>query len=792
MNPIIRNLISVTRRFKLAVVLNILGLSVSFAAFTIIMIQLDYDYRFDRCHKDHDKIFRIEISVPMFAQTNIARLPRMIADAFFTSSPHIVVGALSVPSSIEQVFFHVETATGARNFFREKSLTVSPEFFELFTFDFVEGSANNHSAADGVFIPLSMARKLFGKEAAVGRQITLDDGTTRTVAAVYRDLPSNTIVENRLFFTLPLHRDKFEQAFNYNAFIRVDDASNAPQLIDNFFRNLDFSTFGEGSSREDFEKMGFKMYLTPLIDIHFSPQMQFDYVPKVSKQTLLILLLVALVIIAIAAINFTNFSMALTPMRIKSINTQRVLGARSSTIRLSFVSEAVIVCMLSFLVSLALVLLFSTSPLASLVEADLSLTAYPLIVCGSALVALFTGFLAGIYPSFYVTSMVPALVLRGSFGISPKGKKLRNTLIGIQFSASFTLMIGTIFMYLQNEYMQKSDLGYHTDNIIVVDMERIAGSRDAFANQIKAFSEVEAVSFGGAKLASTDGYGSFNLQYKGKRAVSQLITVDYSFLDVMGIEVTQGRDFRREDVNTEKGVLIFNETARKQYGFELNTQLDGGIGGEIVGFIPDIKFASFRSAVEPMGFYVSGTQFSHFQTNIAYIKLKEGTDMSTALSHIQTTLVGYNANYPFEVHFLDDIIKHLYKKETSLNSLISLFSLLFIIIAIVGVFGLVVFDCEYRRKEIGIRKVLSASILNIIVMFNKTYLKTLMISFVIAAPIAWYAITRWLENFAYKTPMYWWVYLLAFVAVGVITAATVTIQSWRAANDNPLNAIKSE
>ena len=254
----------------------------------------------------------------------------------------------------------------------------------------------------------------------------------------------------------------------------------------------------------------------------------------------------------------------------------------------------------------------------------------------------------------------------------------------------------------------------------------------------------------------------------------------------MGIEVVEGRDFRQEDTNTKWGAYVFNEAARKKYNLELL-----GMEGGIIGFIPDIKFASFRTAIEPMAFYVPGTEWD-FHPKYAYIKLKAGTDMRAAISHIRTTLAGFDAEFPFEIRFYDEVLQRLYERETALSTLISLFTLLAIFISIVGVFGLVVFDSECRRKEIGIRKVFGASVTGIIVMFNKAYFRILLICFVLAAPLAWYAVNRWLENFAYKTPLYWWVYLLAFVAVGIITVATVTFQNWRVANDNPVNAIKKE
>jgi putative ABC transport system permease protein len=493
----------------------------------------------------------------------------------------------------------------------------------------------------------------------------------------------------------------------------------------------------------------------------------------------------------IAAINFTNFSTALTPMRIKSINTQRVVGVRRSTIRGALVVEVVAIGFLSFLVSLVLVSMFNGTTPARLVNGDMSLGAHPLLVGGSALLALLTGFFAGMYPAHYMTSFAPALVLKGSFGLSPKGRQLRSTLIGIQYVASFALIIGASFMYLQNRFMQNSSLGFNKDRLLSVNIEEIYDSRDAFDSQIRAYSGIEDVTYSQFLMSSSDGYMKWGRQYRGEGIMFQCLPVHYTFLRTMGIEVGDGgRDFRQEDAGTQGGAYIFNEAARQQYNLELNTTIEDG--GEIIGFIPDIKFASFRMTVEPMAFYVWGTNNRWQNAGIANIRLQKGAGLRDAVSYIQTTLREFDANYTFEVRFFDESLQRVYEKETALSSLITLFSLLAIFISIVGVFGLVVFDSECRRKEIGIRKVLGASTMGIIIMFNKSYLKILAVCFVLAAPLAWYAVNRWLENFAYKTPMYWWVYLLALVVVGVITVATVTFQNWRVANDDPVKAIKSE
>jgi putative ABC transport system permease protein len=261
----------------------------------------------------------------------------------------------------------------------------------------------------------------------------------------------------------------------------------------------------------------------------------------------------------------------------------------------------------------------------------------------------------------------------------------------------------------------------------------------------------------------------------------------------MGIEVFEGRYFRPEDMGAGNGVFIFNETAQRRLNLEVNTTVNNI---EVIGFVPDIKLTSFRRAVEPMAFLVFGSEafLGHGTTALphTYIRVRAGADMRAVMSHINTTLTELAPNHTFEPRFFDEVLQQLYEDEIALSRLITLFSLIAIFISIVGVFGLVVFDSECRRKEIGIRKVLGSSTMGIILMFNKVYVKILLICFVVAVPIAWYAVSRWLENFAYRTPMYWWVYLFAFVAVAGITVLTVTIQNWRVANDDPVKSIKTE
>lgn len=781
MRTLIRNFFSVLRRFKMATTLNILGLSIAFAAFMIILMQLNYDWSFDKSHKNADCIYRVERT-----SGDGATVPtnRPLADIFFQSSPHIKAGALVSPWQ-KEIYFTIDK-NGEKVSYLEPMVRVYPEYTDVFEFEMVEGKANALSEPEHVLIPQSIAKKLFGNESAINKQLRAND-INYTIGGVYKDFPSNTVVANNIYFPIP--KDENVHGWNnnnYELFIRVDAPENSKDLIENFKKNFDLSTLDNNNAW--ISSVGLR--LTPLREIHFTTDTTYDTTPKASKNTLAVLFAIAIIIIAIAAINFTNFTMALTPTRIKSINTRKVLGAEENALRLSLLTEAISVSFIAYLLSLIWVYILSLTSITALMDADLSLNAHLPLLGVTALIAVGTGLLAGVYPSFYVTSFPPALVLKGSFGLSPKGRKLRNALISVQFITSFALIIAALFMYLQNHYMMNTPLGYEKDELIVMNLNNtVQKSRDAFTNQLKTFSGIEDVTYAEVLLSSSDQYMGWTRTYKNKNIGFQCLPVDVSFLKVMGIDVSEGRNFREEDKNTVNGVYIFNEKARGQYELEIGEKVENG---EIVGFIPDIKFASFRSEIAPMAFYIWGTENWGIKPLYAYIKVKSGANLKESMEHIKETAQSFDPAYPFNIRFFNEVLNLLYEKEQKTTALITLFSMLAIFISIVGVFGLVVFDSEYCRKEIGVRRVLGSSALQIIIMFNKTYLHILCLCFILAVPIAYHVVVRWLDNFAYKTPMYWWVFLITFVIVSVITIMTVTFQNYWVANENPVKSLKTD
>ena len=791
MKTILRNFFSVLRRFKAASVLNVLGLSIAFVAFMLIMMQVNYDYTFDCSHRNADAIFRVDIVHG--SKGSQAIICRPFARAFTESSPHIKGGCL-LNAWVGSPFFYVEQ-NGQRTGYRENAWEVTPGLLDVIHFDMLEGTAQALDEPGSVILPESMAKKIFGNETAVGKQLIAPnvEMNAQIIKGVYKDFPRNSALQNVIYVAMnPKENYDNWGNWNYFFFVRLDDPANKENVLDNFKSNFNakevFGNEFEWGGEESFD-----LRLTSLPDVHFLNNVDFDSMPKASRQTLLVLFSIAFVIIIIAGINFTNFSTALTPMRIKSINTQKVLGSSDRMLRGSLLVAAVGVSTFAYLLSLLFLYVIPKTPVASLVDADISFGAQPMIIAGTAVIAVIVGVLAGLYPSYYVTSFPPALVLKGSFGLSLAGRRMRSVLVGIQFVASFILIIGSLFMYLQNRYMQNAPLGYDKEEMIIVHLNnKINKDRDAFTNQLKSFSGVEDVTYSQFLLSSQDQYMGWGRDYNGKNINFQCLPVSSSFLKVMGIEVKEGRDFRPEDDQKETGCYIFNEKAKAQLELKLNEQIDGD---EIIGFIPDIKFASFRQEVTPMAFYLWGKyqwgQEGNYY-NAAYVKFKAGSDLRAGMEHVRESLKKFDSEYPFVIRFYDEVLQHTYEKELKIGSLITLFSLVAIFISIVGVFGLVVFESEYKRKEIAVRKVLGSTTGEVLYMFNVSYFWILLICFVLGAPVAWYGVHRWLENFAYRTPMYWWVLPLAFLAIGMITFLTVTYQNWHVANENPVKNIKSE
>ncbi|WP_347394780.1 ABC transporter permease, partial [Parabacteroides leei] len=541
MKTILRNFISVLRRFKMATLLNVLGLSIAFTAFMVIMMQVNYDYTFDSCQPEANSIYRMDMD---FQGSMSAVISRPFARGFTESSPHVKAGMI-MSSWNSELFYSVEQG-GERKNFKDPVVNTTSGITRVFHFDMVEGNETALDQPETAIIPESMARRLFGNESAIGKRLMSaeSENTLATISGVFKDFPRNSSVRNIIYRQMSDKENYNEYGNqNYFFFFRLDDPSNIEVVKDNFKKNFDASLqFGKDFK---WEKDGIELRLTPLPKLHFLTNVSFDSMPKASRQTMHVLFAIAFVILLIAGINFTNFSTALTPMRIKSINTQKVLGSPDSVLRTSLLAEAVIVSIMAYLISLGLLFVAGHTFVASLVDADMSFSVQSVLIMTTAVIAVAVGVLAGIYPACYITSFPPALVLKGSFGLSPKGRVLRSALVSIQFVASFILIISSLFMYLQNRYMQNTPLGYDKDELIVIELNsKVNKNQSVLTSEVKSFSGIEDITYAEQVLSSRDFYMGWGRMYKDQDINFQCIPVSPSFLRVMGIEVTDGRDFR--------------------------------------------------------------------------------------------------------------------------------------------------------------------------------------------------------------------------------------------------------
>ena len=568
-------------------------------------------------------------------------------------------------------------------------------------------------------------------------------------------------------------------------YVTLDDPLNKEEVLDHFNKTFDFAKSQMGSAQE------IALRLTPLKDVYYTHDTTFDFNPKGHRETNYVLLGIAFLILFIAGINFTNLTTSLIPLRLKTINTHRVLGCSIYKLRAISLIESIVICLISYILALFIVNDLSYTPITNWVDADIRLSQYKGLILLTALIAILTGCLAGLYPAIRRTSYAPALVLKGSFGLSPKGKKVRVALIGFQYTVSIALIIVTLFMGLQNHFMTSSEqLGFNKDQVAIVNLtpEIYAKHKPQYIQKLKDYPGIEDVAFSVYELSKEDDM--IDLEYarhEDKDVFFKVFYASENFLSVMDIQVEEGRDFTREDLNKAQSDYIINPAAERDFHLHPGDRFNDRT---VLGVSKDFRFNSCRIASSPFVFALNNDIPN--PKLVSYIRFNSKTNLQEAVAHVRETLKEIDPTFPFEISFYNTILNNLYQKEQTLGKLISLFGIMAILISIVGVFGLVLFETQYRRKEIGIRKINGATTGQILLMFNKTYIRIVSVCFIISIPIAWMGTQQWLENFAYKTPLHLWVFIVAFLIILSVTIGTVTFRNWQAANENPVNSVKSE
>ena len=795
MKLMIRNLLYLFKRFKTAVVLNLFGLTIAFAAFLLIVMQVDYEMNYDAMHSKSGRTFRLEANHGEFEHNAIHCL--MFSDAFVNSSAHITDYSYRYPFYGGERYCQIDEVDdqGEAKVFKENFQLCLPNISDVFDFHMKEGSVECLSIPGSVLIPESVAKRLFDKQSAIGKRIRMSGSsgwqpvstTILTIGGVYKDFPGNTTVQNRIYVPmdqLGLLKSSWQMYAN-EIYVTLDDPLNKEEVLDHFNKTFDFAKSQMGSAQE------IALRLTPLKDVYYTHDTTFDFNPKGHRETNYVLLGIAFLILFIAGINFTNLTTSLIPLRLKTINTHRVLGCSIYKLRAISLIESIVICLISYILALFIVNDLSYTPIANWVDADIRLSQYKGLILLTALIAILTGCLAGLYPAIRSTSYAPALVLKGSFGLSPKGKKLRVALIGFQYTVSIALIIVTLFMGLQNHFMTSSEqLGFNKDQVAIVNLtpEIYAKHKPQYIQKLKDYPGIEDVAFSVYELSKEDDM--IDLEYarhEDKDVFFKVFYASENFLSVMDIQVEEGRDFTREDLNKAQSDYIINPAAERDFHLHPGDRFNDRT---VLGVSKDFRFNSCRIASSPFVFALNNDIPN--PKLVSYIRFNSKTNLQEAVAHVRETLKEIDPTFPFEISFYNTILNNLYQKEQTLGKLISLFGIMAILISIVGVFGLVLFETQYRRKEIGIRKINGATTGQILLMFNKTYIRIVSVCFIISIPIAWMGTQQWLENFAYKTPLHLWVFIVAFLIILSVTIGTVTFRNWQAANENPVNSVKSE
>lgn len=775
-------------------ILNFIGLALAFSAFLVIMVQVVYDYGYDRSYEDAERIFRVENKF-MSRVGYSTVLSRPMIEAMKSASPEIEAGgcynytkgwnvAVTLSDDVQQ------------NEYRIRYGIIEKSLLRVFPFDFIVGDTSRFEPFT-VIMSETTAKLLFGDDSAVGKNIYIDKGEQPyMVAAVYKDFPENSSADCGIFGNIGDSQLDDWSEWNQSFYVKLRTPQAADDVAAAMLHTLISYYDVEGWTEEEMAEYMSSLRLVNLHDAYYSTDVEYDNMGKGNRFTTITCFTVSLLIIIVAIINFINFSMASVPFMIKGINTRRVLGSTRGRLIGRQVGESLLIAVAAFILSVIVMRALSGTFVSSMISGSLDPSRNFALIGVGAAIALVMVALAGIFSASYSTSFPPAMVLKGSFSLSAKGRSLRSIIVGFQYVVSFILIIMTLFIYCQRRYMNSFDMGFDREQIVTFYVGNSVGERrQAFEAHLKENPHVIDVTFAGNELVSNGKMG-WGRMYDGENVNIDCLPVDADFIDFFGMEVVQGRDFMPSDEQKANGTFIMNQATMDAYPFmKLDTKLTGHASepADIVGVVKDFNFKPLQYGVSPIALYVFGSE-PWWPLTWAYAKISP-EDVAGTIEYIRESVSEFNpqmtADY-VNVRFLDEAIGNLYQKETNLNKLITIASVLSLLICVIGILGLVYFETQFRRKEIALRRVHGATVGEVLRMINRYYVIICTVCFIVAAPLAWFIARKWVEGFTYQCPVHAWIFIVAYAALLAITVGVVTLQSHRAVSKNPVDSIKNE
>lgn len=806
-----RNFLTTLRRYKISSLLNVIGLTLAFTAFYVIMTQVWWELGYNRSLHEADRIYLVENEDWYEPGKWSSWLNRPVPERVIASTAGVEVGGCMWGGFGSGTCWTSNEPSFGYNKFSASCGSVSLPFLDVFAFRSVEGDVHDIGKPKSVIVSREAAERM---RVGVGSLIWVDtdepqpDGAMEVVA-VFEDFPDNSLLgecevvknlgETNLYTTS-------EWSFNY--FVKFRPGADPDEFARQWTnvnqemqREAAEKRAAAGDAADDDDESGiYGVRLSPVSDLYFESDSQAPC-RQGSVVTTYTLLGIAVLVIVLAFINFVNFFFALVPVRIRTVNTFKVFGAPASSLRFNFVFEAFGLVLIALLAAWYVSFALQGTEFASYISASLALSQNLEVVGLVAVVAFVMALAASLYPAWYITSFAPALVVKGSFGGTRSGRRLRTLLLGVQFFISIGLIIATSFIRLQHDYMMHYDMGFDKENLLAVRLsERGAVSYDALRQKLLSDPQVKDVTGATSRLVSVGRMG-WGREFKGRQVAFQSYVVQPDFLRVMGIPITDGRDFLESDFDKELGTMIFNEAARREFEMQVGDRINGFVSPDeqIVGFCADFNFKPLQYGVSPFCFYllpkkIKQENYWHLP-HVVYVRMTPGADIAAVTAHIRRCIAEVDPRTEpgdIVVRVFDEELGLEYDNERKLTAIVGLFALLAVVIALMGVFGLVLFETQHRRREIAVRRVMGASRGEILAMFNRRYVMLVAVCFVLAVPVSIWAVRHWLAGFAYAVPLYWWVFALALAGVLAVTALTVTVRSWRAVNENPAESVKSE
>lgn len=801
-----RNFLTTLRRYKVSSLLNVIGLTLAFTAFYVIMTQVWWELGYNRSLHEADRIYLVENEDWYEPGKWSSWLNRPVPERVIASTAGVEVGGCMWGGFGSGTCWTSNEPSFGYNKFSASCGSVSLPFLDVFVFRSVEGDVHDLGKPKSVIVSREAAERM---RVGVGSLIWVDtdepqpDGAMEVVA-VFEDFPDNSLLrecevvknlgETNLYTTS-------EWSFNY--FVKFRPGADPDEFARQWTnvnqemqREAAEKRAAAGDAADDDDESGiYGVRLSPVSELYFESDSQAPC-RQGSVVTTYTLLGIAVLVIVLAFINFVNFFFALVPVRIRTVNTFKVFGAPASSLRFNFVFEAFGLVLIALLAAWYVSFALQGTEFASYISASLALSQNLEVVGLVAVVAFVMALAASLYPAWYITSFAPALVVKGSFGGTRSGRRLRTLLLGVQFFISIGLIIATSFIRLQHDYMMHYDMGFDKENLLAVRLsERGAVSYDALRQKLLSDPQVKDVTGATSRLVSVGRMG-WGREFKGRQVAFQSYVVQPDFLRVMGIPITDGRDFLESDFDKELGTMIFNEAARREFEMQVGDRINGFVSPDeqIVGFCADFNFKPLQYGVSPFCFYllpkkIQQENYWHLP-HVVYVRMTPGADIAAVTAHIRRCIAEVDPRTEpgdIVVRVFDEELGLEYDNERKLTAIVGLFALLAVVIALMGVFGLVLFETQHRRREIAVRRVMGASRGEILAMFNRRYVMLVAVCFVLAVPVSIWAVRHWLAGFAYAVPLYWWVFALALAGVLAVTALTVTVRSWRAVNENRPN-----